>query len=220
MGQIADLIKANATFKEGFDIAEVEKLENDLNPLSNLTDVDKALDFIGRNDYLSRANTKAITQAIEKHDKKFNDEKFPELIKAERDKLMKELNPEETPEQKKIRELSDKIAEAERKEKASVLKSELMAKAKELGYPHGIDIFMGLGDTALETLEAFHVSNQAYLDKQIEDVKKGLYKGNQTPTKGKPEVPPDIDEQINKAKAEGNSTLAMKLLIKKQQPQQ
>lgn len=218
MGQITDLVKENATFKDGFDIAKIEQLETELDPLHNLNDVDKALDFLNRNDILKRALHKHETTAIEKHSQKFNETKLPDILKAEREKWDKEHNPKLTDDQKKIRELSEKVELAEREKKASLLKSDLMAKAKELGYPHSVDIFMNM-ENAVEALESFHKTNQAYMDAEIEKIKKGVYKGNPSPQGGKPEVPPDIDEQIKKARSEGNQVLAMNLQLIKDKTQ-
>jgi len=185
MGQITDFVKANFTPAEGIDITEVEKLEKDLNPLKNITDVEGAIDFMQRNEILSKGLKKYNTTSIEMHDDKFMKEKYPELLKADREKYIKELNPEETPEQKKIRELSEKIEQAEFKEKQNMLKLALQDKAKEIGYPGDIGLFLSQGDKALETLEAYHTKNTEYLAAEREKILKELYKGN-PPKQGDP----------------------------------
>ena len=216
MGQITDFVKANFTPAEGIDVAEVEKLEEGLDPLKNLTDVDKALDFINRNDILSRALSKDRTQSIEKHDNKFMTEKFPDLLKAEKEKILQELNPTETPEQKRIRELEEKIKAGDEASKMSALKIALQEKAAEIGYTGDLELFMSQGDKAIETLESFHAKNTEYLTAEKEKLQKELY-GKGAP-KRSAEVPKDIDEQILDARSKGDSGLALKLqMIKNKQ---
>lgn len=221
MGQLTDYVKENFTPAEGITIEEVEKLEKDLDPLSGLTTPDQALDFMGRNPLFEKALKKHETTSIEKHDAKFMKDKYPGLLKDAVDARVKELNPEETPEQKRIRELEDKITASDTRETSNALKIELAAKAKEIGYTGEIDLFMHLGDKAIETMEAYHTKNTEYLAAEKEKIQKELYGGNPPPPGRPPEVPKDIDEQIRDARAAGNATLALKLQMQKNtKPQQ
>ncbi len=221
MGQIADYVKENFTPAEGIDLSEVEKLETELDPLSGLTTPDQALDFMGRNPLFEKALKKHETQAIEKHDDKFNKEKLPGILKDEREKAIKEANPEETPEQKRIRELEDNAAVRDKSDAAKDLKIELAAKAKEIGYTGDIDLFMHLGDKALQTMEAYHTKNTEYLEGEKEKIQKELYGDNIPPKKHKEETPKDIDEQIREAREAGNSGFALRLQMQKNtKPQQ
>ncbi len=222
MGQIADYVKENFTPADGIDMSEVEKLEKDLDPLSGITTPDQALDFMGRNPLFEKGLKKHETQAIEKHDEKYAKEKLPGLLKEEREKAIKEANPKETPEQKRIRELEDNATARDKIDAAKDLKIELGAKAKEIGYTRDIDMFMHLGDKAIETMEAYHLKNTEYLTAEKEKMQKEIYGDNPPPKGGTPPVPKDIDEQIREARAAGNSSLALNLQMKKQntKPQQ
>jgi len=221
MGQIADYVKENFTPAEGIDLSEVEKLEKDLDPLSGITTPDQALDFMGRNPLFEKGLKKHETQAIEKHDSKFKTDKLPGLLKEEREKAIKEANPEETPEQKRIRELEDNAKARDKSDAEKDLKIALAAKAKEIGYTRDIDMFMHLGDKAVETMEAYHLKNTEYLKEEKEKIQKELYGNNTPPNKSEIETPKDIDEQIRTAREAGNAGLALTLLMKKnKKPQQ
>ena len=221
MGQIADYVKENFTPADGITLEEVEKLESELDPLKGLTTPDQALDFMGRNPLFEKALKKHETTSIEKHDEKFMKDKYPGLLKDAVDLRIKELNPDETPQDKRIRELEDNATARDKVDAAKDLKIELAAKAKEISYTGDIDLFMHLGDKALETMEAYHKKNTDYLEAEKEKIQKELYGGNTPPTHTLPEVPKDIDEQIREARAAGNATLALKLQMQKNtKPQQ
>lgn len=68
---------------------------------------------------------------------KFEKEKLPNLLNAAKDEVRKELNPEETPEQAKIRELEDRL----NKEQLQRTRAELKSKVVELatGEEIGLD---------------------------------------------------------------------------------
>ena len=215
MGQITDWIKKNSTLAEGADIKEAEKLEDELNPLKNLSTTDQYLDFMNRNEGFKNALKKHETQAIEKHDAKFKTDKLPGLLKEHGDKIKAEINPTDTPEQKEIKELKQWKVDSEARDKSKDLKLELVAKAKELGYTGDIDLFMSKGDTAIETMESYHEKNTKYLEVEREKIQKEVYKGNPPPNRGEPEVPKDIDTQIFEARKAGNSMLAGKLQVLK-----
>ena len=221
MGQIADYVKENFTPADGITLDEVEKLEKELDPLSGLSTVDQALDFMGRNDLFGRALKKHETTSIERHDEKFMKDKFPGLLKDGVDARVKELNPEETPQDKRIRELEDNAKSRDAIDAEKDLKIELAKKAKEISYTGDIDLFIHLGDKAVETMEAYHEKNTKYLEAALAEMQKKLYGDNPPPTGGTPPVPKDIDEQIREARAAGNATLALKLQMQKNtKPQQ
>ncbi len=215
MGQIADYVKENFTPAEGIDLSEVEKLETELDPLSGLSTTDQALDFMGRNPLFEKALKKHETQAIEKHDTKFMTDKYPGMLKDAVDLKIKELNPEETPQDKRIRELEDNAAARDKSDTEKDLRIELQKKAKEIGYTRNIELFMHLGDKAIETMEAYHTKNTDYLEAEKEKIQKELYGDNTPPKKHETELPKDIDEQIREAKAAGDSTRALRLQMQK-----
>ena len=216
MGQIADYVKENFTPVDGIDLSEVEKLESELDPLKGLTTPDQALDFMGRNPLFEKALKKHETTSIEKHDEKFMKDNYPGLLKDAVDARIKELNPDETPQDKRIRELEDNATARDKIDATKDLKIELAAKAKEISYTGDIDLFMQLGDKALETMEAYHKKNTDYLEAEKTKIQKELYGDNVPPKHTPPEVPKDIDEEIREARAAGNASRALNLQMKKQ----
>lgn len=113
---------------------EVQELLQEINPLSKVQDADSAAELIANHDVLKKGRDKLVTSAIESHKRKFEEEKLPQLRKSVRDEVVKELNPEETPEQKRLRELEQQLQERERRERQYQLKEQLRTKAKELDF--------------------------------------------------------------------------------------
>lgn len=113
----------------------------------------------------------AVTSAVNNHDRRFKEEKLPEILKQEREAIVKELNPEETPEQRKIRELTEKVDQGEKREKANERRSALRQQHKVLELaslglePEHIEPFSVLGDEAIPTVEAL----AGVLKKQFND---------------------------------------------------
>jgi len=102
-----------------------------------------------------------VSYAVDNHDKRFQDEKLPTILEQEREKLRKELNPEETAEQKRIRELEERIAKADQDARKRELRDSLRKKAAELGVtdiglqPDDVEPFVAFGDEAPQVLESF-----------------------------------------------------------------
>ena len=140
--------------KEGADIAAIETLAKGLDVLAGVKTVAEAKEFIKKNDLLNKANDSNVSIAVKSHDDNFTAEKLPGLLKAEGDKVRKEVNPEETPEQKKIREQGEQIAALTATGEKADLKTALQAKAKELGYGGDVELFLSLGEKAGEFMEA------------------------------------------------------------------
>jgi hypothetical protein len=105
-----------------------------LDPFKGIQDAEGAVDFIRSNEKLKRGYDKIAQQAVESHKRKFEEEKLPELRNAWKDEVRRELNPEETPEQKRLRELEEQLRQRDEKERRYQLKDKLRAKAKELGF--------------------------------------------------------------------------------------
>ena len=143
------------------------------------------------NRLLKAAFDSEISKKIENHDARFNEEKLPSLLEEAREKLRRDLNPTETPEQKEIRELRDIVMKSKEKEKFSDLETSLRIKAKELSYdPDRAARFAILGDKAEDFLsEEAGYYNKA-LEKQRQDLVNGAL-GGKPPSGGKP-MPTDI----------------------------
>ena len=153
--------------KEGADIAAIKTLVEGLNPLAGVKTVEDAKDFIKKNDLLNKANDSNVSIAVKSHDDKFTAEKLPGLLKAEGDKVRKEANPEETKEQKTIREQKERIDDLEANGKKSELKTALQAKAKELGYTKSVDRFVVNGDNAIKFLEEDAAADKTHFDNAL-----------------------------------------------------
>lgn len=140
--------------KPGTDIEAGLKLVPS-NPVEALKTKEEALALIQKTPLLTSALDYHTTKKIELHDEKFASEKLPGLLKAEADRIRKELNPEETPEQKKIRELEDWKAEQLKIAKQNEIRASLRQKASELKFdPSLAEDYYTHGEKAVERLEA------------------------------------------------------------------
>lgn len=178
MEELLKLIKAN--IKEGADFAAIEKLAQGINPLAGLKTVDEAKVLIAKTDLLTSATDSLVSIAVKSHDDKFTAEKLPGLLKAEGEKIRKEINPKETDEQKKIREQGEEIQKLKADGSRSTLKTSLQNQAKELGYGGDVDLFLGHGDKAGDLLIAEAKRFKDAVGEQVGKDIKELY-GNVTP---------------------------------------
>lgn len=179
MGKLLEAIKA--IVPEGTDLKDVETLI-EASTIEGIDSKEKAYDFIVKNSNFKSALDYATGESVKNHDKKFMDEKFPELLKGEREKIMKELKPEETPEQKELRELREKMNALEQEKETIGKRDQLRAKAKELGYPEEIaERYTAFGDKAMEVLESDSTYWKTKFETDMEARTKELYKGNPPP---------------------------------------
>ena len=167
---LLDWIKANV--KDGADIAEAEKLIKDLDPMKNVKTQEDALSFIDRNQLFKSALDAETSRRIDRHDDRFKADKLPDILKSERDKILKELNPEMTEEQKRIAELEARLAQKDKAEAMNTLKSKLRQKAKDLGYdPLRAEKLAVYGDEAEKMLDDevkyFETSINTALEKKV-----------------------------------------------------
>ena len=177
---LIDWIKSNA--REGADIAEAERLIQESNPLIGLDSIDDGLNLIKSNDTLKRAFDSMQSKAAASHDEKFNTEKLPNILKAEREKIRAELNPKETPEQKEIRELREWKESQIRESETVKMQDDLSSKAPDLGFDAILSRrFAPLGDGA----EALIQDIVAWKDGLLGSELKGRYKST-PPKSGKP----------------------------------
>ena len=200
-------MKANS--KEGANLAEFEELLKN-ETVSGITTKEQAIDWMVKNP--NTAFKSALDyreqQASEARERNFKEKNLPELINAEREKFQKELNPDLTPEQKRIAELERKWLDGENKAKLNDLKDSLRKKAKELGYPESrAEKFAVYGESAFDELqEASEFLNNTTKTKLESEIKTRF--GNiKTPETGKTDpaksIPrADFDAMEPKAKAE------------------
>lgn len=143
---------------------------------------------------------KAVTSAVKNHDLKFQEEKLPGIKQQLRDDLMKELNPEETPQDKMIRELREKVEAADRRDQTNLVKSQLRRKYNELDlssmgmkvdYAEG---FAAFGQEAESMLEANASQMKSIIEAAVnQQLKERL--GGKMPKVG--QTPKNVPTSIN-----------------------
>lgn len=177
MDDLLEWIKANA--KDDADISEAEKL---VSSYSEVTP-ERAAE-LAKDKEMKRVIDAEISRAVERHDERFREEKLPKILDEERDKIRREVNPEETQEQKAVRELQEKLANMEQEKSKVERREQLRQKAKELGVdeiglsPDDVDAFADLGDSAPEVLESFiDRTKKAWNDSLDREVKKRYSNG-------------------------------------------
>lgn len=181
--KVIEWIKANAA--EGADIAELEAMLPNTEAILQVPEIRSALDS-------------AVSKAVQSHDKRFTDEKLPTLLDEERAKIRAELNPEETAEQKRIRELEERLQKADRERETRERRDKLRKKASELGIseigltPDDVETFVAFGDDAETTLEAYVGRTKEAMTSQLDNLLKERFGDNAPPRKG-PED--DADEK-------------------------
>jgi DNA repair exonuclease SbcCD nuclease subunit len=186
MEQLIEWIKENV--KEGADLSEVSQMVESLNDVTP----ERAAE-LAKHKEVRRILDAEISRAVERHDERFRDEKLPKILDEERGKIRQELNPEETPQDKAVRELTEKLNRMEQ-EKATVERREqLRKKAQELGVsdigltPDDVEPFVSLGDNAGDVLEAFVNRTKEAWTSSLDAKLKEKYSGKA------PEASPETD---------------------------
>ena len=215
MGTIKEWLDKNV--KEGANIAELEEMIANANPLRNVTDKASAEAFIKSNDIFKSAFDSSVTSAI----KNYEDKHLPEKLKAHEEEIRKSLNPEETAEQKRIRELEEKISSQEKAEQRRSLEIDLRNKAKEYAEKKGLkydvtraERFAQFGDSAEQMLFDSIDYLESFSKDMMQGAIKGSYQGNQGPGAGN-QGPMDLNSGIADAKQSGDLRTASKLYIDK-----
>ena len=180
---ILEWVKENA--KEGANIAEVEELIERANPINRVKTQAEAEVFINDTPAFKSFFDAYVSRATENHETKFMELKLPEILKEEREKIRKELNPDETDEQKAIRELKEANQRLESDIKRKELVAELRAKAKDYSLPDNIaDGFAVYGDDAIENLSKVGDYFKSAIKTGIEEGIKSKFKGSSPPSSG------------------------------------
>lgn len=171
--------KANA--KDGVNVAEFEELVSKAAPPD---DAKQATEYIRAIPSLRSAFDAALNREFDRATEKYEKEKLPEKEKALRESIRKELNPDETPEQKRIRELEEKLGQKERAESIANRQTALRAKAKEYGLdPEIAADYAQYGDDAENVLKRHAEWHKKELDAIKADTARTAF-GNKTPTGG------------------------------------
>ncbi len=141
-----------------------------------------------------------ISRIVEKHDleyaRRFNEEKLPKMLEEERQKIRQELNPEETPEQKRIRELEDRIAKADREREINERRAALRKKATDMGISEiglsadDFEALAVLGDSADSMLESIVTKTKSAWQESLDGKIKEKFASAPAP-EGSPADEPD-----------------------------
>lgn len=209
-----------AIAKEGADLTGIEgQLKNYVN-LAELPK-EQVWDTIKAHPSLMSVFDSEVSKRVNTGVENFRNDKMPEYVskavKEREEALRKELAPEETPEQKRIRELEEKIEASERDKSVNTLKDELAAKGKELDFDSekARDYYV-YGENAMAKLESDAAWFKEEINKRLDPKIKEKYKSG--PPKRSEIDPADIDTKIKEARASGNTDLALKLqMIKDRQ---
>lgn len=173
--------KANA--KDGVNVAEFEELVSKAAPPD---DAKQATEYIRAIPSLRSAFDAALNREFDRAIEKYEKEKLPEKEKALRESIRKELNPDETEEQKRTRLVIEENiqlkAENERRERVEKLRPRL----KEIGLdPEFAEDYVVYGDKAIEKAEKAAAWHKKELDAIKAETARGAF-GNKAPKTGSP----------------------------------
>ena len=172
---------------EGANLEEAKKLVEGLPKLPESRE--EATKLVDENQHIKAELDSRISKSVDNSLKKYEETKLPEKEKEIRDRVQKELNPEETPEKKEIRELTEWKQQQQQREKTLAKENELMEKAKELGFdPLKAKRYAVFGDDAEKILEQDVKDEQTRIDSKVDEQIKKKYGGKA------PEAPPDKNE--------------------------
>lgn len=199
-----ELTKALETISANLEAPEVKEFTSKFNPLAGVTK-DNVGEFVEKNDIFKSYRDSFYTKGLET----WKANNLKKLV----DEEIAKVNPQETPEQKKIRELEQRLNEEAAARKKETLKNQAIKKLTEKGLPVDLaDYLIGQDeettDQALTTYE-----------KALENFKKSVTEGilktkGRVPAQTETE-PQNIDALIEKALKEGNNREYVKLMQKK-----
>jgi len=190
---IKEWVKANA--KDGSNFAQFDEL---LAEYEVPNDIEEARAFVYKNKKLMSVFDDEVRVKIEAHDKKFAENNLPKILKEEREKIVKELNPEETPLEKRVREQDERIKAFENEKADGIRKASLRAKAQEIGFdPLLAEDFSVYGDDAVAKMARVkeYIDN-ASMSKVEAETKKRF--GNTAPVGGNRQPASTAKEQLMK----------------------
>ena len=204
MASEEELTKALETISANLEAPEVKEFTSKFNPLATVTK-DNVGEFVEKNDIFKSYRDSFHTKGLET----WKANNLKKLV----DEEIAKVNPQETPEQKKIRELEQRLNEEAAARKKETLKNQAIKKLTEKGLPVDLtDYLIGQDeettDQALTTYE-----------KALENFKKSVTEGilktkGRVPAQTETE-PQNIDVLIEKALKEGNNREYVKLMQKK-----
>ncbi|MCP4324542.1 MAG: hypothetical protein GY787_22320 [Alteromonadales bacterium] len=171
---------------EGADLTAIEESMKGYvkDPLATIDDKDKATEFIRSNPYLNSAYDSGISKGVEANRVKLEADNATALelkISEARQKIIAELNPEETPTDKRIRELEERLKEGEQKDKRRSLEAELIStfdkiKASDLGFKaEDVTLFADMGEKGIEQFVKLNDRLSEIVKARVDEAVKGKY---------------------------------------------
>lgn len=203
--KLVEWAKNNA--REGSNLAEFEEMVSQF----KLPETPEgAWDFIQKNQPFKRLYDSELSKKNAEYDKRFQEIKLPEIEKQMRDRLAAELNPKETPEQKTIRELKERLDAKERDEKRATTRAALMKKASEKGFIPDLAAELADLDGADERLDKFMDAWDSAIKTKLDEMAKAKFGGSPTPAKGgqMPTSAEALAAKYNEALKSGNREAA------------
>jgi len=199
-----ELKEALELIKTNIEAPEVKEFTSKFNPLASLTK-DNVGEFVEKNDLLKSYRDSFHTKGLET----WKANNLKKLV----DEEIAKVNPQETLEQKKIRELEQRLNEEAAARKKETLKNQAIKKLTEKGLPVDLtDYLIGQDE---ETTDQALTTYENALENFKKSVTEGILK-----TKGRAPAqtetePQNIDVLIEKALKEGNNREYVKLMQKK-----
>ena len=161
---------------------EVLKMSEEIKGEEKTTPTEKVFsDFIGSQDYINHINAEKSKWA-----KDFRDKEADTLRGSIREEVMKELNPEESPLEKEVRELREArkadIAEATKLKREKTLTKLAKEKSFEFGIDK-VDRYASFGDDGETMMLEDFAWMQTTIDSEIDKRLKGSF-SKETPSLG------------------------------------
>jgi len=153
-----------------------------------------------------------VNSAVKTHDEKFTKEKLPGLIEAERELIRKELAVKETPEQKTLREQSERITKLENDNKRKDIKAEALQQMTKAKLPFADQIDTFLSDTLDDTLRKINSFAESF-NTAVSAAAKELVKTENgwEPSGDRGGNPVPLETQLEAARKAGNLLEQIKL---------
>ncbi len=191
--ELLDAIKVIAS--EGADLSAIETGLTGLvkDPLGGINDKESATAFIRNNPFLNSAYDSGISKGVESYKTRFTSDELPDLISSERQKIISELNPEESAADKVARDFKEYKEAQEAKEKTGLLKNELIStfdkiKASDNGFKaEDLQHFVNMGEKGVEQFVKLNERIAEITKIKIEEALKGKYTGAEPQSSDAPE---------------------------------
>lgn len=148
---------------------------------------------------------KRVNDAIRTHDEKFTKEKLPKIESEIKEKLVKELNPKETPEQKELRELRDRTDRLEKENQQNKLRNTALELITENGLPFAKLVDKFIGEDAETTVKNIQSFKDVWDSALQEAVTKAMGKNNgRNPESREPGKAEPLETQLENARKRGD----------------